>query len=250
MIILTAGYFENRFSLKGMYRMSKTKDQYNVTVVSEADNISCSIQSLMLPCRDGVKLHTMIYFPLKTEKKMPVKLIRSPYFRKTWLACPDGDALKKGIVAVFQSCRGTAWSEGVFDPADRDVEKNDVEDLFRWLRKQTWFNGRCVMTGASYPGWVQWCAERTQCPELVGTAPRVAPIYSCNGAAFPGGGVRLSLALSWPITMHHRCAFGFDDVPDYEKNGLFRQLPIMDADLHAGYGKLPPVRKFLAKALK
>ena len=229
--------------------MSKNQDRYNVSAVAEADEISCSIRSLMLPCRDGVKIHTLVYFPVGMRGKRPVLLLRSPYYPKKQLERPDGWALKNGIVFVLQSCRGTGWSEGIFDPSERDQEKNDVEDLFRWLRKQEWFDGRCVMAGGSYSGWMQWCAERTGCPELVGTAPRVAPLYSCTGAAFPGGGVRLSFALKWGITMHHRCTFGYDNVPDYEKAGLFRQLPVMEADRHAGYGELPPVRKFLAKAL-
>ena len=230
--------------------MSTVKDQYNVSAVRETDDLNFSLKSLMLPCRDGVRLHTLIFFPEKTRGKMPVLLKRSPYCRRTWLERPDGWAMKNGIVFIMQSCRGTAFSEGVFDPAERDNEKNDVEDLFRWLRKQDWFNGRCVMSGASYPGWVQWCAERTGCPELVGTTPRVAPIYSCTGAAFPGGGVRFSFPLVWSITMHHRSTYGYDDVPDYEAKGLLRQLPVIEADVHAGYGELPPVRKFLTKAMK
>ena len=228
--------------------MSKTKDQFNVTEIAESDNICCSIQSLMLPCRDGIRLHTVIYFPLNLRKKAPVILRRSPYCQKTSIIPPDGWALKNAVVSIMQSCRGTGWSEGVFDPAERDAEKNDAEDLFLWLRKQDWFNGRCVMNGASYPGWVQWCAERSGCPELVGTAPRVAPFYSCCGAAVPGGGARLSFTDNWMLSMHHRCHFGWDSIPNYEGNGIFRHLPVIEADRQAGYGKLKPFRKFFEKA--
>ena len=73
--------------------MSKNKDQFNVTEIKGSDNISCSIQSLMLPCRDGVKLHTVIYFPLDLRKKSPVILRRSPYCQKTSIIPPDGWAL-------------------------------------------------------------------------------------------------------------------------------------------------------------
>ncbi len=228
--------------------MSKSKDQFNVTEIQEADHISCSIQSLMLPCRDGVKLHTVIYFPLNLRKKAPVILRRSPYCQKTTLIPPDGWALENGVVSIMQSCRGTEWSGGVFDPAERDAEKNDVEDLFLWLRKQDWFNGRCVMAGASYPGWVQWCAARSGFPELVGTAPRVAPLYSCSGAAIPGGGAHLSFTEAWMLAMHHRSNVGWDSVPNYEGNGIYRHLPVIDADRQAGYGKLKPFRKFFEKA--
>ncbi|MBR4666091.1 MAG: CocE/NonD family hydrolase [Lentisphaeria bacterium] len=228
--------------------MSKGKDQYNVSTVQEADNISCSIRSIMLPCRDGVRLHTVIYFPVNMPEKAPVILRRSPYCHKNIIEPPDGWALKNGVVSIMQSCRGTAWSEGVFDPAERDSEKKDVEDLFLWLRKQDWFNGRCVMAGASYPGWLQWCAARSGFPELVGTAPRVAPLYSCTGSVLPGGGVRLSFSLSWMLTMHYRCHFGWNDIPNLEEKGLFRHLPVIEADRQSGYGRLAPFRKFMEKA--
>ena len=228
------------------------KDKYDISSISDADEISCTIRRLMLPCRDGAKLHTLIYFPEGRRGKMPVLLIRSPYYPKTLLERSDGWSLKNGIVFIVQTCRGTSWSEGIFDPAERDREKDDVEDLFRWLRKQDWFGGRCAMIGGSYSGWMQWCAERTGCPELVAVAPRVAPLYSCTGAAFPGGGARLSFALMWGISMHHRTSpeYAGVPVPDYEKGGVLRRLPVIEADIHAGYGEIPEVRKFLDKALK
>ena len=42
-----------------------------------------------------------------------------------------------------------------------------------------WFNGRCVMYGSSYTGWVQWGAAMTNFKGLVAIAPKVAPIHSC-----------------------------------------------------------------------
>ena len=60
--------------------MSKVKDEYDVSALAEADEISCSIRSLMLPCRDGVGIHTLVYFPADMRGKMPVLLVRSPYY--------------------------------------------------------------------------------------------------------------------------------------------------------------------------
>lgn len=225
--------------------MTKAKDQFNVTAVQMPDNVSCSIQSLMLPCRDGVKLHTLIYFPVNMPKKAPVLLHRSPYCQKPHFDLPNEWALKNSTVSILQSCRGTGWSEGVFDPAEKEQEKRDAEDLFQWLRTQAWFNGRCVIPGGSYLGWTLWCAAFAEIPELVGTAPRVAPFYSCSGSSVPGGGIKLSFALAWMLSMHHRCTYGYDSVPDYEGNGIFQHLPVIEADLKAGYGELKPLRKFL-----
>ena len=229
--------------------MSTKKDIYDVTGHPIPFDISCTIQNIMLPMRDGIKLHTAVYFPPELRKKAPVLLVRSPYNRQEVILPPDAGALKKRYVYIMQACRGTGWSQGVFDPAERDQEKDDVEDLFLWLRKQDWFNGRCVMLGASYPGWVQWCAARTGCPELVGIAPRVAPLYSCTGAAYPGGGTRFSFTLSWMLSMHHRATYGYDSVPDFEGRGLWKELPVIDADRNAGYPELTPFRKFLGKGV-
>lgn len=122
--------------------------------------------------RDGVKLQTIVYFPVNVKKKAPAVFIRTPYTRTTELLYPYNEAHKRGIITIYQACRGTGWSEGVFDPAAPDTEKNDAQDTFLWLEKQPWYNGRCVMLGASYPGWVQWCAMETG-DHLVATAPRL-----------------------------------------------------------------------------
>ncbi|MBO4647510.1 MAG: hypothetical protein J5806_05090, partial [Lentisphaeria bacterium] len=65
--------------------MSKNQDRFNVSAVAEADEISCSIRSLTLPCRDGVRIHTLVYFPPDMRKKRPVLLLRSPYYPKNLL---------------------------------------------------------------------------------------------------------------------------------------------------------------------
>jgi len=230
--------------------MSEKKDRFNVTATSVAAVDGYDMRVVMLPMRDGVKLQTVIGFPPNFSGKGAVLLIRSPYTRRTELVYPYAGALKRGVVAILQACRGTGWSEGLFDPADREYEKNDAADTFAWLEKQSWYNGRSVMLGASYPGWVQWCAMKTGYPGLVGTAPHVAPVYGCCGAARPGGVVRISFAQSWMLSMHHRCRFGYENVPDFEKEGLFEKLPVIEADRNAGYPEDGPYRRFLSFALK
>ncbi|MBO4489808.1 MAG: CocE/NonD family hydrolase [Lentisphaeria bacterium] len=230
--------------------MSQTQDIYNVTEHSTPFDISCTVRHVMVPMRDGVRLHTAVYCPPDLRKKAPVLLFRTPYTRQEYNELPDASALKSGWVYVLQACRGTGWSEGVFDPAEREQEKKDTEDLFVWMRKQSWFGGRCVMFGASYSGWTQWCAAASGVPELVGVSPRVAPLYSCTGSALPGGSFRFSFTLSWMLAMHHRTTYGYASVPDFEGKGLLKMLPVIDADRNAGYPELVPFRKFLKKALQ
>ena len=230
--------------------MSGKKDRFNVTATSAAAVGGYDMQVVMLPMRDGVKLQTVIGFPPGFRGKAGVLLIRTPYTRRTELLYPYAGAQKRGVVSVFQACRGTGWSEGVFDPADREYEKNDAADTFSWLEKQDWYGGRCVMLGASYPGWVQWCAMRAGYAGLVGVSPHVAPLYSCCGSAARGGLVRLSFTESWMLSMYHRCRFGYENVPDFEKLGVFENLPVIEADKFAGYPEIGPFRKFFSTALK
>ena len=226
-------------------------DRYNVTDLTAPFDISCDMKILMLPMRDGVKLHTTIYFPPGLPERAPAVLLRSPYTRTTWFDPPYASAFAHGCVYILQACRGTGWSEGgVFHPSDVDVEKNDAEDLFRWLKNQTWFNGRCAMFGASYPGWTQWCAARCENNPLVAVSPRVAPLHSCCGAVQKGGGALLGFPINWPLSMYHRRTYGYAGVPDYDAMQVCRHLPVNECDRFAGYGKpLPIFQDFLQSAM-
>lgn len=226
-----------------------SKNEYNVSIPElKPFDVCCDIKIVNVPMRDGVKLHTQICFPPEMAETAPVLLFRTPYSRTTWLDLPSQLALTHRCIYIMQACRGTGFSGGgVFHPSDRDVEKNDAEDFFAWLKEQSWFNGRCAMLGASYPGWVQWCAMRAADNPLVGISPRVAPLYSCFTAARPGGGAALSFAQDWPISMYHRRTYGYENVPDYIAMQVSHHLPVVDADIFAGYGKpLPVYRDFIA----
>ncbi len=213
-----------------------SQDRYAVTDLAQLFDINCDIKSVMIPMRDGVKLHTLFYFPPEMPEKAPVMLVRSPYYRTTWFALPHAEAMENKCVFVTQSCRGTGWSEGgVFHPSNTDCEKNDAADLLDYIAEQPWFNGKCVMLGASYSGWTQWSAMRTGHKILVGTSPRVAPVYGCCGLANHGGGYSLAFT-NWSMSMYHRRTYGYAGVPDYNKLKIFESVPVIDMDKLV-YGK-------------
>lgn len=226
------------------------KDPYNVTDLVAPYNIECKIENLMLPSFDGVKLHTIVFYPLNLTSKTGVIFVRSPYSRTNYLELPNNLALKNNFVYIMQACRGTGWSEGVWDPSNSENEIKDTANLIDWLANKEWFNGKIVMFGGSYPGWTQWCTQMVNSPFLVGIAPRVAPIWSCTGATCLGGGVQLSFAENWMLTMHHRRKYGYAGVPDFNKLEITKKLPVIDADKHALYGQLAPFRNFLKKAIE
>lgn len=226
--------------------MSK-KDKYDVSNTVSAFDTSCDMRVRMLKSRDGVRIHTAIYFPEDFDgTPLPVLLIRTPYCSGDRLLLPDKRVAEQNIIYIVQSCRGTGFSEGIFDPADKDVEKNDVEDLFLWLDKQSWFSGRCAMFGGSYTGWVQWCAARTEWDGLVAISPKVAPIYACIGGMLKGGGIRHELVINWVLNLYHRRKFGFSNMPNYEEMGVLTHLPLSDCDCAAGYACAEPFKHLIS----
>ena len=225
-------------------------DRFNVTDIVQPYDISCDIKMVMVPMRDGVKLHTAIYFPPEFKGRAPVVMARSPYTRTNYFELPHGDSLKNNCISIMQACRGTGWSEGVFDPADEESEKNDFEDFFCWLSKQEWFDGRCVMYGGSYPGWMQWCAMRSGFEGLTAISPRVAPIRQCCGAGCPGGVAQLKFPLSWGLSMFHRRTYGYANAPDMGKLGAYQHLPALDADKFVYGHEVQTFRNFILKSHK
>lgn len=225
-----------------------SKDIYNLIEVPVVPDISCDIKMLMLPMRDGVRLQTAIYFPPNMPEKAPVVLARSPYCRRTWFELAHAESLKRGCVHIMQSVRGTAFSEGEFLPADAELQRNDTEDLLKYLETQNWFNGRCVMFGNSFPGYMQWCALWTAHDAIKAVAPKVAPMYGCRSAARPGGGAALSFCAHWTMTMYYRCRKGFDNVPSLDDLKVWEKTPVIDYDKIVYGHEIANFRKFFESA--
>jgi uncharacterized protein len=127
-------------------------------------------REVMIPVRDGVKLHTEIYTPKDAKEPLPMLLDRTPYGIS---AADNGmsknlfrysDMFADGYIFVFQDIRGRYGSEGKFemlhtapDPGDpKGVdESTDTYDTLDWLVKNVARNnGRVGMNGISYPGYL------------------------------------------------------------------------------------------------
>lgn len=216
----------------------KQQIKYDVSNTIASPETGCDMLIRMLPSRDGVRIHTAIYFPEDFDRNhsaAPVLLIRTPYCSPDRLLLPDSRVAADKIIYIVQSCRGTGFSEGEFDPIDPETEKSDVESLFLWLAKQPWFNGRCAMFGGSYTGYAQWCAAQTGFDGLVAIAPYVAPIYG-TGCFFKNGINRHELSINWLFNLYHRRHCGFNSaLPDYEDGGAMAHMPLTTTDQQAGY---------------
>jgi uncharacterized protein len=154
-------------------------------------------QELRIPMRDGVKLFTAVYTPLRPASNLPILLTRTPYS-----VSPYGPALRKhvgpslaleseGFIFVYQDVRGRYMSEGAWremtpqktahgGPNDID-ESTDTWDTIDWLVKNVpGNNGRVGLVGISYPGFYAAAGLIDAHPALRAVSPQapVADLYA------------------------------------------------------------------------
>jgi hypothetical protein len=149
-------------------------------------------REVMIPMRDGVKLHTVIVMA-KTARGLPILLTRTPYdasgragrSESTHMLdiLPMGDEVfvRDGYIRVFQDIRGKYGSEGDYvmtrhpigplNPSATD-DTTDAYDTIDWLVKNLpESNGRVGMLGSSYEGWTVVMALLGPHPALRVAAP-------------------------------------------------------------------------------
>ncbi len=150
-------------------------------------------QEVMIPMRDGVRLHTAIYAPRDRSRSYPILLLRTPYSCRPYGADkyrtslgPDTTFAEDGYIFVYQDVRGRYLSEGTFadvrphltvknSPSDID-ESSDTYDTIEWLLANVPdHNGRVGMWGISYPGFYAAAGMIDAHPALAAVSPQ-API--------------------------------------------------------------------------
>jgi uncharacterized protein len=147
---------------------------------------------VMIPMRDGVKLHTVIVIP-KGAHNAPILLTRTPYNADGRTErnksphmldlLPQGDEVfvKAGYIRVFQDIRGKYGSEGNYvmtlplrGPLNNSNvdESTDAYDTIEWLSKNIpESNGKIGMLGSSYEGFTVVMALINPNPALKVAAP-------------------------------------------------------------------------------
>ena len=153
-------------------------------------------REVMIPMRDGVKLHTVIVVPKGAGQgamgHLPMLMERTPYdassFTKNdsphmadavWAA--NREWVRDGYVLVYQDIRGKYGSQGKYimtrppvgplNPTKTD-DTTDAWDTIDWLVKNVpESNGRVGMIGSSYDGWTVTMALLHPHPALKVAAP-------------------------------------------------------------------------------
>ncbi|SFK74332.1 CocE/NonD family hydrolase [Rhodanobacter glycinis] len=148
-------------------------------------------RDVMIPMRDGVKLHTVILIP-KGAHDLPMLLERTPYNASGFVPnnsphmadavwSGDKDWADGSYILVWQDVRGKYGSEGKYimtrppmgplNPTKTD-DTTDAWDTIDWLVKNiTQSNGKVGMIGSSYDGWTVAMALLHPNPALKVAAP-------------------------------------------------------------------------------
>ena len=148
-------------------------------------------RDVMIPMRDGVKLHTVVVVP-KRASGLPMLLERTPYDATSdvktnsphlrdavWPALREW--VDDGYIFVAQDIRGKYGSQGRYvmtrppigplNPTRTD-DTTDAYDTIAWLvRNVPESNGRVGMIGSSYDGWTVTMALLGPHPALKVAAP-------------------------------------------------------------------------------
>jgi len=193
-----------------------------------------TITQAMIPMRDGVKLHTVIFTPKTFSIPLPFLFMRTPY------GAPETtrpltlesyrELVAEGYIFVFQDIRGRFKSEGTFvmqrPPRDRrDAraidESTDAFDTVAWLLANVrGHNGRVGLMGVSYDGWLAAMAMLDPHPAVRAVSPQASPADMYLGDDFHhNGAFRLSYGFEYAAMMEtskESFAFRFDHYDTYE----------------------------------
>ena len=220
-------------------------------------------QDVMVPTRDGVRLHTEIYTPRNAAAPLPFILERTPYGTANdakgysrALAAYD-DMVREGYIFVVQDIRGRFKSEGKFvmnrPPRDRSQpdsidEGTDTYDTIAWLLQHVpGNNGRVGQLGISYGGWLTTMSLLEPHPALKAVSEQASPEDQFLGDDFHhNGAFRLSYGFEYATMMEtgkENFSFHFDRYDTFE---WYYQLGAL-ANVNARYlhGTLPTWNDFV-----
>jgi putative CocE/NonD family hydrolase len=221
-------------------------------------------RDVMIPARDGVRLHTEIYVPKNATESLPFFLTRTPYGLSddqkgySRLLNLYREMIPDGYIFVFQDIRGRYGSEGTFvmqrDPRDQSDphsidEGTDTYDTIDWLLKNVPNNnGRAGEAGISYGGWLTAMALIEPHPALRAVSEQASPADMFLGDDFHhNGAFRLSYGFEYAALMETdktNFQFQFDKYDTYDWYLALGPLSNANA-LYLG-GKLPTWNNFVA----
>ena len=217
---------------------------------------------VMIPMRDGVRLHAEIYVPRNSPQPAPFIFERTPYGvtdDESGITTKFGiyrEMVPGGYIFVFQDIRGRFKSEGQFlmlrrprDPRDPHAidEGTDTYDTIDWLLKNVPHNnGRVGLLGISYGGWLTVMAMLEPHPALKAVSEQASPDDMFLGDDFHhNGAFRLSYGFEYAAMMEAGktiSPFHFDRDDTFE--WYLALGPLANANARYLHGNMPTWNDF------
>ena len=190
-----------------------------VILIASATAGAISVQTVMVPMRDGTKLATEICLP-SGEGPWPAIMIRTPYGRRGMLG-PAAMAIQHGYACVAQDFRGRFDSQGEDYPVFLHGgwgEHQDGYDTVEWIAKQSWCNGKVGAFGISAAGIAINMMAPSRPPHLVCLYVSVAFSSMYHHSTYQGGAFRKALVENWlnGNKFHPRSLEIIREHPDYD----------------------------------
>ena len=217
---------------------------------------------VMIPARDGVKLHTLIFAPKGATAKLPFLIERSPYGfdngrAESTLETRYKQLANEGFIFVLQDIRGRYQSEGRFvmtrpvrDPSNPQSidEGTDTYDTIDWLLKNVPNNnGRAGLLGISYGGWLTAMALIEPHPALKAVSEQASPADMFLGDDFHhNGAFRLSYGFEYVARMETgkiQSRFDFDKHDTFD--WYLKLGPLSEIDARYFHGEKPTWNNFV-----
>jgi putative CocE/NonD family hydrolase len=218
-------------------------------------------KDIMIPMRDGTKLHAEMWRPKGVTGNLPILMQRSPYgFNYAQVARSFDSEYKElgqeGFIFILEDIRGRFGSEGEFvmlrpqatTPEGID-ESTDTYDSISWLIKSVPNNNKKVgIFGVSYLGWTANIATINPHPALMAVSAQASFEDLFLGDDFyHNGAFRLSYAWEYAAALETdgrtMNPFGFEKGDPYA--WYLRQYDIATLDKRAFGRTLPTWQNFV-----
>lgn len=218
-------------------------------------------QDVMIPMRDGVKLHAAILRPKVSTGALPFLMVRTPYGVEgntpESINAQQPELAASGYIFVFEDIRGRYKSEGAFvmmrpmadhhDPKLVD-ESTDAYDTVAWLVKNVPNNnGRVGVFGVSYPGFLAMAAGIDPHPAVKAISPQAPMIDVWRGDDFfHNGAFRQSYGYDYTLGMESSKENAFSKLDEDGYDFFLRFGSFAAAAKQNGVDRLPTAAAFLA----
>ena len=254
----------NRIDVEGNDRPSPAERSEHASKISDQplqlNKVEYTRQEVMIPVRDGIKLHAVILRPKDYTTSLPFLMERTPYGvdgnTPESISPRQPELAASRYIFVFEDIRGRYKSEGTFvmsrpmadhrDPKLVD-ESTDTYDTVDWLLKNIPNNnGRVGVFGVSYPGFLAMAAGLDPHPAVKAISPQAPMIDVWMGDDFfHNGAFRETYGYDYTLGMESSKENAFSGLDEDAYDFFLRSASFAAAAKRDGVDKLPTGAAFL-----